>query len=154
MIRDILNYLNQKIGELELPDDTSEQIWQEKLAPYKIAPPSLEQISEVILEKTIEERITWAKAMLQKFKKRNVSLGINGAQALWLHHRMRALEVNFNGVPMVQDVINMAAAGDIETACLALTYSIPDDGSQPYHWYTAATKQWLIDEMKAYLGWA
>lgn len=36
--RDILNYLGEKIGELELPIGTSEEIWQAKLALYAIPP--------------------------------------------------------------------------------------------------------------------
>lgn len=38
--RDILNYLGQKIGELELPNGTSEETWQAKLAMYAKAPPT------------------------------------------------------------------------------------------------------------------
>jgi hypothetical protein len=153
MKRDILNYLNEKIGEMELPDNTPEEIWEKLLSPYKVVPPNEQEILDSKLQFTIEERISWAKQMLQRFKKRNISLGINGMQALWLHHRMRALEITFNGVQMVEDIINMSASGDIETSCLAIIYSTPDDGSQPYHWYTQSTKDWLISEMKQYLGW-
>lgn len=38
--RNILNHLGQVIGELELPDGTSEEVWQKKLAPYASPPPS------------------------------------------------------------------------------------------------------------------
>lgn len=38
MKRDILNYLDEKIGELELPDSTTEEIWREKLDAYKKTP--------------------------------------------------------------------------------------------------------------------
>lgn len=153
MKRDILDYQGNKLGELELPDGTTEEVWEAKLAHFSKPPPGEQQIIDSRLNQTIEQRIQWAKDMLQRFKKRNISLGINGMQALWLHHRMRALDINFNGVAMTEDLINMAAAGDIETSCLALIYSTPDDGSQAYHWYTAETRQWLIDEMKSYLGW-
>lgn len=37
--RDILNHLDVKIGELELPDGTSEEVWEQRLAPYKLPPP-------------------------------------------------------------------------------------------------------------------
>ncbi len=40
MIRDILNYQGQIIGQLELPDDTSEEVWQKKLAVYALPSPS------------------------------------------------------------------------------------------------------------------
>lgn len=32
--RNIVNYLGQVVGEMELPDNTSEAVWAEKLAPY------------------------------------------------------------------------------------------------------------------------
>lgn len=41
MIRDVLNYLGEKVGELELPDGTSEEVWAAKLAPYAVAPTTL-----------------------------------------------------------------------------------------------------------------
>lgn len=154
MKRDILNYLDEKIGEMELPDSTPEEVWEQKLSIYKVSPPTEQQIIDSRLQQSVEQRITWAKEMLQRFKKRNIGLGINGIQALWLHHRMRSLEITFSGVPMVQDIINMAASGDVETACLAIMYSVPDDGSQAYHWYNQETKDWLVNEMKAFLGWA
>lgn len=36
--RDIYNHLGQKIGELELPNETTEEQWQEKLAEYSKIP--------------------------------------------------------------------------------------------------------------------
>lgn len=38
--RDILNYLNEKIGEIEFEDGTSEEVIQLKLAKYSKAPES------------------------------------------------------------------------------------------------------------------
>lgn len=153
MKRDILNYLDQKIGELELPDGTAEEIWNAKLSTYRSIPPSIQVVADSKLQLTIKERKVWAEEMLERFKQRNIKLGINGLQSLWLHHRMRALEINFMGVPMTEDILNMAVSGDIETACLSLMYSTPDDGSQPFHFYNAETRQWLITEMKTFLGW-
>ena len=46
MTRDILNYLGEVIGQLDLPDDTPEEIWEEKLAKYA-APPAAKQIPDV-----------------------------------------------------------------------------------------------------------
>jgi hypothetical protein len=42
MKRDILNYLGEKIGELELPDNTPEKDWQERLSVYAQKPITLE----------------------------------------------------------------------------------------------------------------
>ncbi len=36
--RDIYNHLGQKVGELELPNETTEEQWAEKLAPYAVDP--------------------------------------------------------------------------------------------------------------------
>lgn len=41
MIRDILDYQGNVLGQLELPDDTDEATWQAKLAPYAVQPPSI-----------------------------------------------------------------------------------------------------------------
>lgn len=153
MKRDILNFENIKVGELELPDGTSENVWEEKLAPYKMPPLSLQEIQEKALNISIKQRKDWAEQMLERFKKRNILLGINGVQALWLHHRMRALDINFMSVPMTLDILNMAISGDVETACLAIMFSTPDDGSQPFHFYKEAEKEWLTAEMKSFLGW-
>ena len=38
--RNILNHLGQVIGELELPDGTSEEVWAKKLAQYALPPPA------------------------------------------------------------------------------------------------------------------
>lgn len=37
MKRDLLNHEGIKIGELELPDDTPEEIWQKQLSMYNIS---------------------------------------------------------------------------------------------------------------------
>jgi len=42
MVRDCLDYLGNVVGELELPDDTSEETWAEALAVYSKPPPPIE----------------------------------------------------------------------------------------------------------------
>lgn len=154
MKRMAYDYQGNEVGELDLPDSTSEDVWQARLAIYSAAPPSLEAIQDKILSISIKDRKQWAEEMLERFKKRNIITGINGAQALWLHHRMRALEINFSGIPMTLDILNMAISGDVETACLAIIYSTPDDGTAPYHFFDQAAKDWLVAEMKSFLGWS
>jgi len=97
--------------------------------------------------------IEWAKSLMAEFKQKNIDEGINAAQALWLHHRIRAWECTFSGVNYTVDIVNMAASGDITTSCLALIYGTPDDMTQPYHWLSAERLAWLVAQMKAYLGW-
>lgn len=40
MIKNILDYQGTVIGQLELPDDTSDAVWAAKLAVYAKAPPT------------------------------------------------------------------------------------------------------------------
>jgi hypothetical protein len=56
MIRNLYDYLGNKTGELNLPDDTPEYIWQEKIAnaakkPDPIIPPDVtpRQIRQAII---------------------------------------------------------------------------------------------------------
>jgi len=154
MIRDILNHLGQKIGELELPDGTSEQVWAEKLAPYAVAPPAEEEAAASYLNFSLKARKEYADGLLGRFKARNISQGINALQGLWMHHRMRAASISFYGVPLTIDVMNLAISGDIEIACLTLMNVAPDDGSQPHHWLIQERIDWLIADMKGFLGWS
>jgi hypothetical protein len=50
MIRDILDYNGNVIGQLELPDDTPEEIWAATLAKYVVVPLSLAEKYERKLE--------------------------------------------------------------------------------------------------------
>jgi hypothetical protein len=98
--------------------------------------------------------VEFARNLFMQFKQKNKDEGITGPQALWMHHRVRALSVSFpNMTPTTQDIINMGASGDIETACLCLMYCVPDDMSQPYHWLSAERISWLVSRMKTHLGW-
>lgn len=153
MIRPILNYLGETIGELELPDDTPEETWTEKLALFAIAPPTSGELQASFVAHTIKERKEYADGLIERFKARNISQGINALQGMWMHHRMRANEITFMGVPFTIDVLNLVISGDIEIACLVLLNTTPDDDSLPYHWLTSDRVNWLIADMKGYLGW-
>ena len=150
--RNILDYQGNVIGELELPDGTSEEVWQSKLAPYAVNPS--EGAAENALKFTIQQRKEFCEKLLDSFKKRNMGQGINAPQGLWLHHRMRALECSIFGVSYTLDVMNMAISGDVEMACIALQYMTLDDMSQAYHWMNADRRDYLVNEMKSFLGWA
>lgn len=92
--------------------------------------------------------IDYAKSLIIQLKLGNMSQGINAGQALWVHHRLRALEITYNSVPMVVDVMNMVVSGDIGTAYIAFSLMAPDDMTQSYHWFS----QPRIDQIKALLG--
>lgn len=148
--RDIINHESQVIGQLELPKDTPEEVWEKKLAPYRAAPESAAILS---LKMGIKQRREYAEDLIERFKFKNVSEGINAAQAMHMHHKMRALPVTFMGIPMVLDLLNLVVSGDVEVACLALMYSQPDDMSMPFHWLNRDRIDWLTADMKQFLGW-
>jgi len=148
MIVDILDWQDIKIGTLELPDDSTPEYIQQRLAPYKVRP-----LGTDVLRDTIKARKDYADDLIERFKYRNVSEGINALQAMYMHHKMRALTVTFYGVPMTLDILNMVVSGDIEVACLSLMNCSPDTGLLPYHWLTQDRVDWLVSDMKKYLGW-
>lgn len=152
MIRNILNNQDQVIGTLELPDGTPESVWEERLSAYKI---SEQELSERGLEQSIKARKLYAEDLLERFKKKNISEGINVLQAINMHAKVRALPVTFMGHSMTVDLLNCAISGDIEVAVLTLLYCTDiDDMTQPYHWLNQERVNWLVADMKGYLGWA
>lgn len=55
MTRDILDYQGNVVGELDLPDDTSEAVWAEKLAVYA-RPPTI-QVSPDVTPRQIRQAL-------------------------------------------------------------------------------------------------
>jgi hypothetical protein len=153
MTRDILNYLGEVVGQLELPDGTSEEVWAEKLAPYARSP---EDQTQIKINWLIKDRKQFAEEMMERFKNRNINGGMSVVKALWLHHRMRAWDVTLppamGGFTYVVDILNMAVSGDLETAYFALRYGNLDAMDQPYHCIDQTTVDWLKNELSNYLG--
>jgi len=102
----------------------------------------------------LQANIDWAKGLMAEFKQQNIDDGINALQALWLHQRIKGWSCTVSGVTFTIDLLNMVVAGDIQTACIALEYGAADDMSQPYHWLNTDRINWLISEMKSFLGWS
>lgn len=152
--RNILDYQGNNIGQMTLPDSTSEQEWTDKLAEYSKQPVTQSEIASSYLSNTIQERKKYAEDLLERFKKKNINEGINALQGMWMHNRMRAASITFYGVPFTIDVMNLAVSGDIEIACLTLMNVTPDDDSMPYHWLNTNRVNWLVTDMKQYLGWS
>lgn len=105
-----------------------------------------------------KDRISFGADLLLKFKQKNITDGIQWYQAVWLHSRIRNWQVTLpealGSQVIFVDLYNMLAAGDIETTCLSVMYGQADDMTNPVHWVTEERKQWLIDQMKGFLGWA
>lgn len=148
MKRNIVDYQGNVIGELELPDNTTEDVWEKKLSLYAIAP-----VQPDLIKESISKRREYAEDLIQRFKYKNITEGINALQAMYMHHKMRALSVTFYGLPMTLDILNMVVSGDIEVACLSLMNCQADDMTAPYHWLNQSRINWLISDMKTYLGW-
>ncbi len=151
--RDILNHLGVKIGELSLEDGTSEEEWSSRLAAYA-EPPKDPVIEEIKL--TVKRGKEIAEEVMETFKKNNIlrfaAQGVSNEMALmksiWVHHRLRAVEVNLGLGPRVVDLMNLCISGDIETAYILLQYMTPDDMSQPDHFLSEE----VIDELKDLIG--
>lgn len=102
-------------------------------------------------------RREFGQKLMLAFKIKNISEGVQWYQAIHMHARLRAWNVNMpqalGGTVETVDCLNMILAGDIETACLSAMYGTPDDMSSPLHWLSAERVNWLIGEMKTFLGW-
>lgn len=153
MLRDILDYQNNKIGELDLPENTTEEVWDENLNKYKTPPVNAQAMA---LNWLIKDRKIFAEDMMERFKNRNILSGMNIIKALWLHHRTRSWPVTLppqmGGFSYTVDILNMAVSGDLETAYFSLRYGVLDDMTQPYHCLDADTVGWLKNELSNYLG--
>ena len=109
------------------------------------------------LDRLNKDRIKFGADLLLKFKQRNISEGIQWFNAIHLHSRIRnwqvTLPAQLGSQVVFVDLYNMLSSGDIETTCLSLIYGQVDDMTNPIHWVTEDRKQWLIDQMKLFLGW-
>jgi hypothetical protein len=96
----------------------------------------------------------FAQDLLIEFKQKNITEGMNAPQALWLHHRTRAWDVNFMGKTYTVDLMNMCQSGDLETVYISLAYGIIDDMSQSYHWLNQTRVDFLKNAISKQLGWS
>jgi hypothetical protein len=155
-IRDALNHLGQKVGEVQMPDETTEAQWLIALAPYLVPPQTEQQKLALKLARTVDQGRKAADAIIDAFKKDNLASFVEQGLAdeviimksCWLHHRFRAVDYTIGGIPMVCDLMNLCITGDLETAYTVLSLMEPDDMTQPYHFFSQAK----IDQMKALVG--
>lgn len=118
-----------------------------------------------------EARQDFGELLMLAFKQKNISEGMNWTQAIHLHARVKdwivtyptpaefphpsyaALGAIIGGQTKTVDVFNMIKGGDIETACFSLMFGANDDMTSPVHWVNEERRQWLISQMKVWLGW-
>lgn len=112
--------------------------------------------SDLVVKISIQERKKFGEQLMEDFKLKNLNEGIQWFQAVHLHARVRAWQVNYpnpiDGSDVV-DIFNMVLSGDIETASLSLLYGVNDEMTLPTHWITNERRLWLINQMRAWLGW-
>lgn len=105
-----------------------------------------------------EARRQFGHDLMLAFKQKNISEGIQWFQAIHMHARFRAWNVQMpaelGGSVETVDLLNMILSGDIETACLSAIYGVPDDMTSPLHWVSADRMAWTIEQMKNWLGWS
>lgn len=154
--RDILDCQGNKIGELNMPDGTPEQDWAEALAPYALPPDPPEKQLLDYLSRSVAKSREISDEIIEGFKRRNLQYFIeNGIpnevaimKSLWVHHRLRAVDINVWGLPITIDLMNLCISGDLETAYVVLQYMQPDDMSQPFHYLSAEVIQSLAQSIK------
>jgi len=106
-----------------------------------------------------QEKIDFGRKLMLNFKNMNIEQGINPVQAIWLHAKTRKLQVQIPqqafgaAIDCEVDILNMALSGDLEAGCIALQFAIPDDMTEAYHWLNQDRINFLVTEIKAYLGW-
>lgn len=151
--RPIFNYEGIQIGVLQLPVETSEEVWAARLAIYAKPPPSQqEQLAEMLSRKVSKSREIaddiierFKKTNLQFFLENNVSNDLAILMSTHVHHRLRAVDVTINGNQFTIDLMNLVISGDLETAYMVLGYMQPDSMAEPFHFLS----QEKIDDLRA-----
>lgn len=116
--------------------------------------PWYEYLSNPSYESDNQAKAEFGRKLLLAFKQKNIAEGITFAQAIYLHDKIKNLDVIIPGQPPMKiDIINMALVGDIEAGCFALMYCVPDDMSKSYHWLSQDRINWIVTQCKSFLGW-
>lgn len=102
---------------------------------------------------TIYDRKYFCDELMDRFKKLNINSQITAAQGFWLHTRLRQHTFTFYGNTYTLDIMNLIVSGDVELGCIAMMNFSPDSMEEPYHFFTQQRIDWLVNEMKKYLGW-
>jgi len=113
-----------------------------------------------------ENKILFGKKLMLRFKEQNILNNIDVFQGINLHASTRKLRVVIPANVSILgksyevefdkyiDILNMALSGDLEIGCIALMFAIPDNENDPFSWFTQDNINWLIVELKSYLGWS
>lgn len=128
--RNILNYLGVKIGELQLPDGTPEEIWTEKLSVYALPPAALETRVYTV----IEEARVFARKLISEIGTRNI---INGKT----ESQIDAI------IDKSQDILLCLQSGSLKSALRRVELLTPDSDM------TQDDIDFVKAKLKGYLGY-
>ena len=97
--RNILNYLGQKIGELELPANTSEETWQTKLAPFAI-PPRAVIPKEIVQSKILQYRALATQLLTEMYAENTLAgISVQDSDALFSEYSDVILRIQQGAFP-------------------------------------------------------
>jgi len=103
MIRNILDYQNNVIGTLELPDDTPEDVWQNKLQLYMVSPSdntgmdiiALEWLRLIKLRESMFLQTEWLKLRHRDQIDRGTTTSLTSEQYIeWLNYWQYLRDLN------------------------------------------------------------
>jgi len=123
-----------------------------------------EQLTQLSID---EAQRKFASNLMAVLKVLNKGSNISLAQSLWVHHRLRALQIVitsdlatampvFNplvGLTVTIDLLNLVVSGDLETAYFTIAAATPDDMSEDYHALSSTTLAFMRNQIGIYLGW-
>jgi hypothetical protein len=106
---------------------------------------SQEETIDIALDRTVASGKAAADRVMEQFKKSNLTKFLQAEmsqelmlmKSLWVHHRLRAVDLTVGGLPLTIDLMNLCISGDIETAAFIISQMVPDDMSQPFHFLSA-----------------
>lgn len=122
-----------------------------------------EQTEEEIIvyntQKSVKDRQLFGLYLFEEFTRKSVEDGIDAAQGLWSHQRLKSVDVNlfllnpsYPNILFNVDVIHLITNGSIELAYLSLQCFVPDSMLLSYHWLSSDRIDWVINEMANFLG--
>jgi hypothetical protein len=122
----------------------------------------LDYLSDPKAYADLAERKMFLNKLMLAMKAKNIGEGVNIFQYLNMMQKIKNWAVTIpNGYPYAGTVytinlLDCCFTGDIESLAKALDWgrSNCDDMSQSYHFLSEARLDWILSELKAYLGWA
>lgn len=118
MIRDVLNYQDEVIGQLELPDDTPEEVWQFHLQRFRDSSVPVVEDPAVVLARIIDNAKKFGIQVIQQFTIENVAMGITQAG------KTRALSL------YCKDIMTFLQSGSLYAAIEEIDDMIADESQE------------------------